>query len=584
MVGALVATLMTAGSIAGILGPLHAGASSLLFWWYDPFPSPHVIVVAIDDNVVARFQQKNQIPRDYLGRVVRGITRSGGRAIGLVSVGPMRGPGDPLYEAIQEAEAARIPVVTAIPEAAQRGTAERSARVGVLAVQDAVTGYGVVRSFQPLAVGADGTPVPSMALALLTGAAGSGPFRPDRNHTYGTTALYWPSRLSLATPVPASLEVTPAEWRPITYIGRPGSFLTIPSDVLAVLATDPRPHARRSIQGRIVLVGPTFAETGERMLTPWGEMTTVEVQANVVHTLLTRGWMTPARWIFVLLTQLLIVGGAAVLFASLHPLEAVLVALIGVAGAFVPFSVSLYSSADYWVDLALPVLAVFVYVRSYDHVHQRRLHVTFSRYVSPEVVKHVLASREHTLRAEQREVTILFCDLRDSTALGEKLPPNELMRLLNDYFALVTEAVFRHGGMINKFIGDGILAVYNAPLDVAAHADAAVKSAIEIQAEMDRMNRRWSDWLAARLSVGIGIHSGTVFAGNVGSSRRMEYTIIGDPVNVASRVESLTKEFGATILLTKETRHRLHERYPFKALGSVPLRGRSEPIELFEVS
>ena len=580
MVGVLASGLVALGSITGVLAPLHAGAAGALFWWHDPFPSPHVIVVGIDDNVMARFPQKNQIPREYLGRVVRGITRSGGRAIGLVSYDGTRTPGDPVFEAIQEAEAARIPVVSAVASPRPGGPT----RLAALAIHDGVLDNGVVRRFQPLLAGADGTPVPSFALALLSAVAGGHPLTPSSSRTYETQTLYWPSRLSLASPAPARLSLTPSEWRPIQYVGPAGSFLTISSDVLAVLATDPRPHARRSIQGRIVLIGATYVESGERLVTPRGEMTSVEVQANAVHTLLTRGWMTPGRWTLALVVQIAIVAAATVLFASLHPLEALLVVMIAIAGAFVPLAVGLYSSADAWVDLALPVLATFVYVRSHDRVHQRRLHVTFSRYVSAEVVKHVLASREHTLRAEQREVTILFCDLRDSTALGEKLPPKELMRLLNDYFEVVTEAVFRHGGMINKFIGDGILAVYNAPVDVADHADAAVKTAIQIQAEMARINQRWSDWLAARLSVGVGIHSGVVFSGNVGSARRVEYTIIGDPVNVASRVESLTKEYGAMILITKETRSRLREFYPLKSLGTVPLRGRSEPIELFEVS
>jgi adenylate cyclase len=149
---------------------------------------------------------------------------------------------------------------------------------------------------------------------------------------------------------------------------------------------------------------------------------------------------------------------------------------------------------------------------------------------------------------------------------------------------MVTQAVFRQGGMINKFIGDGILAVYNAPVDVPRHADAAVKTALEIHAEMAQLNRRWGDWLATRLAVGVGIHSGRVISGNVGSTLRLEYTIIGDPVNVASRVEALTKELGAEILITDATRSRLAEYYPLRSLGAVPIRGRAEPIELFEVT
>jgi CHASE2 domain-containing sensor protein len=343
LIGAVASALTTLGSITGVLAPLHASAAGVLFWWYVSFPSPHVIVVAIDDNVMARFPQKNQIPREYLARVVRGVARSGGRAIGLVSSGPVRSPADPLFEAIQEAEAAQVPVVTAVAEPPPRAPSARpAARLAVLGLPDGSTEGGVVRKFQPLAAGAGGAPVPSLALALLTAAAGGQPLTADGHRTYEARALYWPSPLSLANPVPAPLKLTPSEWRPITYIGGAGSFLTISSDVLAVLATDPRPHARRSIQGRIALVGATFTESGERLLTPRGEMTAVEVQANAIHTLLTRSWMTPGRWALAIGVQLLVAACAAVLFASLHPLEALLVALIAVAGAFIPLAVGLY--------------------------------------------------------------------------------------------------------------------------------------------------------------------------------------------------------------------------------------------------
>src|SRR5205823_5331861 len=145
----------------GVLAPLHAAASSALFWWHDPFPSPHVVVVAIDDNVVARFPQRNQVPREYLARVVRGVTRSGGRAIGLVSTGPARIPGDPVLEAVAEAEAARIPVVTGVAEPPPRAAGDRpGGRLGLLAIQDGATGSGIVRKFQPLVAGPGGTPLP----------------------------------------------------------------------------------------------------------------------------------------------------------------------------------------------------------------------------------------------------------------------------------------------------------------------------------------------------------------------------------------------------------------------------------------
>jgi adenylate cyclase len=373
-------------------------------------------------------------------------------------------------------------------------------------------------------------------------------------------------------------------WERIAYAGPSQTFLTVSSNALAYAADDAEAGPRNPLRGKVVLIGPTFSQSGDRFRTPKGEMPGVEVQANIVHTLLIRNWETLTTWVLGFGAQSLVSVGGAALFASLHPVEAGLVALIAVAGGFVPLAYAVHGSGDYWVDLAIPLLVVFVGVRAIDRREQRRLQLSFARYVSPEVVTQVLRSRDTTLRAEQREVSILFCDLRGSTALGEKLSMDELVRLMNNYFEMVTQAVFRHGGMINKFIGDGILAVYNAPVDVPHHADAAVKTALEIHAEMAQLNQRWGDWLAARLAVGVGIHSGRVISGNVGSALRLEYTIIGDPVNVASRVEAMTKELGARILITDATRSRLAEYYPLRSLGAVPIRGRAEPIELFEIT
>ncbi len=595
LVGLAMSALTTAGSSLGLLDVLHASALEVLAWWKDVAPSPHIVVIGIDDRSMARLKPNWSIPRDYLATVIRGARRSRARAIGLaVDVSAPGAPGtdQALVDSINEAQAAGVPVVLSFaqPDKDARGAYVRPP----LAVEGPPAGFvkdpddasaGVVRRFRAL-VGPRGAELPSFALALLTATPqGPAPLAARGDGSFSAPALSW--RLSFigqTAPEPAPLVVTPGEWSRINYAGPSETFVTISSAEVAAAAEQAAERVPWQLRDKIVLIGPTFAESGERFRTPKGEMWGVEVQANIVHTLLTRSWVTRATWSWALLAQSLVCLVGAALFASLHPVEAALVALIAVAGGFVPLSYVAYGSGDYWIDLAIPLLAVFIEVRAIDRLEQRRLQVSFARYVSPEVVRQVLATRESTLKPEQREVTILFCDLRDSTGLAEKLSMSELMRLLNNYFEMVTEAVFRNGGMINKFIGDGILAVYNAPVDVPNHADAAVRTALEIQEQMGPLNQKWGDWLAARLNVGVAIHSGMVISGNVGSALRLEYSIIGDPVNVAARVEALTKELNAHILVTGATRARLAQHYPLKPLGEVPIRGRSEPIELYEVT
>lgn len=596
LVGLVMSAATTGSSAVGLLNVLHAGALDIVAWWKYLALSPQIVVVGIDDRAMGKLKSQQAIPREYLATLIRGARRSGARAIGLVvdlSTAAPPGADQALVDAINDAQAEGIPVVLSFVAQGNkeaRGTYARPALAveGPPAgfVNDPVEADGVVRRFRAVVPGLQETPLPSFALALLTATPqGPAPLTPGPEGSITTSALFWRLRfITPGPPEPAPLVVTPGAWEQINYIGPSRTFVTISSGAVAAAADQAAEAPRNPLRGRLALIGPFFSESGERFRTPKGEMAGVEIQANILHTLLTRSWVTPATWGWAFLAQGLVCLVGAALFASLHPVEAALVSLIAVAGAFVPLSHLVYGSGDYWIDLAIPLLAVFIEVRAIDRLEQRRLQVSFARYVSPEVVRQVLSTRESTLRAEQREVTILFCDLRDSTGLGEKLSMNELMRLLNNYFETVTEAVFRHGGMINKFIGDGILAVYNAPVDVPNHADAAVKTALEIHEQMGQLNKKWGDWLAARLNVGVAIHTGLVISGNVGSALRLEYTIIGDPVNVAARVESLTKEFNAKTLITAATRARLAEHYPLKPLGEVPIRGRSEPIELYELT
>jgi adenylate cyclase len=594
LVGLIASGFTTGASAVGLLEVLHASALDVLAWWKYLAPSPQIVVVGIDESALARIKAQ-PVPRDYLASVVNGAWRSGARVIGLaVDLSAPSPQDEPLVEAIRAAQAAGVPVVvsyTVVADAAAPGSwAPRPTAVGGVPggfINDAVEARsGVVREFRALLPGRDGNPTPSFALAVVSAPVTGAPApQPGPDGTFGVDALHWARRFGAPESATiAPLTVRPGRWERINYVGPAKSFVTIPSNALAAVADESKQLPRNPLRGKLVLIGPTFAESGDTFRTPKGDMAGVEVQANIVHTLLTRSWVTPRTWAWTFGAQALVSLAGAVLFASLHPVEAGLMALIAVAGGFVPLSLLVYGSGDYWVDLAIPLVAVFAQVRAIDRLEQGRLQVSFARYVSPEVVKQVLNSKDATPRTEQREVSILFCDLRDSTTLGEKLSMNELMRLLNNYFEIVTEIVFRNGGMINKFIGDGILAVYNAPVDVQWHADAAVKTALEIQSEMAQLNQRWGDWLATRLVVSVGIHTGTVISGNVGSAIRLEYTIIGDPVNVAARVESLTREFNARILITGATRARLGSHYPLKPLGPVALRGRSEPVDLFEVT
>jgi adenylate cyclase len=211
-----------------------------------------------------------------------------------------------------------------------------------------------------------------------------------------------------------------------------------------------------------------------------------------------------------------------------------------------------------------------------------KLRTTFGKYMTASVVDYLLRG-EVELGGKSLRVTILFSDIRSFTSIAEKMDAHSLVALLNEYFTEMVTVVMKHGGVVDKYIGDGLMAVFGAPVPSDADAANAVRAAVEMRRSLARLNER----LAARgvqpLRTGIGIHTGEVVAGNIGSDQRMEYTVIGDPVNVASRLESCTKELGVDVLIsdaTYELAKGVVEARPVKAMT---VKGRAEPVMTYEV-
>ncbi len=204
-----------------------------------------------------------------------------------------------------------------------------------------------------------------------------------------------------------------------------------------------------------------------------------------------------------------------------------------------------------------------------------------NRYFSPMVAERLQSSESAAQAPELRDVTLLFSDIRDFTAMSEKLAPEQVVELLNEVHGRMVKVLFAHGGTLDKFIGDGVMAYFGAPLADAQHATHAVEAALAMVKELEVLNGERVARGQPALRLGIGLHSGQVVVGDIGSPDRLEYTAIGDTVNLASRIEGLTKTHGAVVLVSDVTRQQAGEQFAWREAPPVPVKGKTEPVRTF---
>jgi len=208
----------------------------------------------------------------------------------------------------------------------------------------------------------------------------------------------------------------------------------------------------------------------------------------------------------------------------------------------------------------------------------------FARYVSHQVMDAVIKSGvAPVVQGERRKVTILFSDIRGFTSLSEKLPPEAVVALLNEYFEKMVEIIFRHGGTLDKYMGDGVMVIFGAPAEDVHQEEHAVRAAVEMQKEARALSETWEKNHGVQVKIGIGINTGNAIVGNIGSSQRFEYTAIGDTVNLASRLESATKEHKVGILLSEYTYQGIRGTISTTRVGAIPVRGKEDPVLVYSL-
>ncbi|HPA21404.1 MAG TPA: adenylate/guanylate cyclase domain-containing protein [Verrucomicrobiae bacterium] len=349
------------------------------------------------------------------------------------------------------------------------------------------------------------------------------------------------------------------------------------------------------LRDKIVLVGPTAPHFQDKHLTPFGEMKGVEIHAQVVAAALQGlrlAELPPLSWL-----PLLLACSAVAYTVPRMPHNALLrfAALVAVMAAYAAIAQWLFSSFSLVILLATPLAAmglVGIGSQAQDFwLEQRervRLRRTFETHVSKNIADALLSDRhrlQSMLGGVRRPVTILFSDVRDFTSISENARPEELVAQLNEYLSGMVDCILHEGGTLHKFIGDAVMAVWGDTVSGGREEDAqrAVRAALAMFRRLAEMDEKWAAEGRIPMRMGIGINHGEVVVGNIGSTRRMEFTVIGDPVNLASRLEGATKEFRADILIGEDVQPLVRSAFLLRPVGRIQVKGRSKPVNVYEV-
>jgi len=386
--------------------------------------------------------------------------------------------------------------------------------------------------------------------------------------------------------------------RPIGYTGPTGTIPTLSMNVLLQpdASTDPRVQA---LKDKVVIIAANNAGSSDRHFTPYSrgaradQMAGGEIHANIVETILSGRYPKPLPLGGEIAYLLIVLALATYLFQRLAADRGAIAGLLIAANLPVPSFIAfrydlVLPVAEPHVGIAVAFLAILALRLTGEERERAKLKQMFGRYVSDDVVDMLLAEGNRPdLAGEERHVTVLFADIRNFTTISERLNAHEVVEMLNAYFSRVGEPILAQGGMVNKYIGDAVMAVFGAPKAYADHPRRALAAALGMVQEAAAFTQWMRDRFPGRglpeFAIGVGVHTGTCVVGDIGSVKRTEFTAIGDTVNAASRLEGVTKDLGVPLVASSVTVHAAGEGVTTGRRETVKVKGRDEPIEVYEI-
>jgi adenylate cyclase len=325
----------------------------------------------------------------------------------------------------------------------------------------------------------------------------------------------------------------------------------------------------------------------------------VEIHANILDNLLHSA--EPSRTFLIRGFREEIVDIALIIFFGLglglwfghshRPLFSTITAVVALA-AFLAFVYYGFAHWGRWYSFVVPaatLVASYASITSFRVIHEerekRKIRKTFSQYLSPGVIGLIEKDPQKYIRpgGEVKDLTVMFSDIRDFTSLSEGLTPDELVHLLNQYLSAMTDILFANLGTLDKYIGDAIMAFWGSPYPQQDHARSACRCALEMVKGLDKLNREWESEGRRPIAIGIGLNTGPVNVGNMGSDKRLAWTVMGDNVNLASRLEGMTKQYRSRVIISEGTYNQVSDQFVAREVDRIRVKGKKQPVVIYEL-
>lgn len=550
-------------------------------------PSKEIVIVGIDDFSFSWTGYQWPWPRSYFAEIVDQINAGGGKVVGI-DIFLSEPDKDPANDAAFADALAKIP-----------------SSVGVTQIFDNnIQGGSVSTLLQPLSlyqeafdgIGVTGIKRDEDAIVRSVQAYDVYNGQVYYHWAFDIASLY----LGIDTPTSSSSsailfngQTVPLRGGQIliNYAGPAGTYTTYSAaNVHDGITLEENPDAFRN---KIVLLGATTVTLQDIYPTPFSTQTPtpgVEIVANAIDTLISGKYLTEAPpWMSLLITLLAALAAA---FISRSKRPSVTVGLL--AASMLVYTITvviLFIQLRYILPMAAPQAMLFLGVvlptleqAVSQELEKRRVRNLFSRFISPEMVDQLIGTQDINSLNKRSDVSIIFSDIRGFTTLSEKLTPEGVVALLNPYLEAMSKVIYKHGGTVDKYEGDAIIAFFGEPVPFKDHAVRALRASMDMRKALKDLINQWErEGRPNQIEMGIGINSGEVFVGLLGSAERINYTIIGDNANLASRLQDLTKTYAWPILISESTYQQVKDEFDTELADAVTVKGKTKPVNVYKV-